>query len=713
MWWLALVAGCGDAVQDAYDRDGDGYVAVQLDGDDCDDANQLVHPAAPEVCGDQIDNDCDGAADDDGFGAVTWYPDEDGDGFGADQATTSCVAPLGSLPSLAAGVDCDDANSAARPTATEACGDGVDNDCDGQTDEEGATAQTWLEDRDTDGYADPLPVTGCTPPDDALDDLGLGADCDDTDPDVNPGVEEVCGNDVDDDCDDQVDDDGLGAFTWYHDDDEDGYGDPTARTACDPPAGSLPNLASGADCDDNDPAAHPNAAEVWYDGRDQDCLGGDDFDQDHDGYQTDDIGGGDCNDLSALQNPGRPEICNNGFDDNCWDPEECNLGSGTLTSRAAATHTLTTGSLTDVVLGNFLGTPDLDLGVLESNNTVRILEFPLTSANIAADSDARRTASTQRNPNAFSLGVTPDHNADGFDDLFIPLSLANALLLWQGPMSGAASMDTLALWSTAPTTERYPTGVIGGRFVNSQQIHVGIVHAGLTVAVPSPTVFAHERASGPVTWQPSHPYRVVSESQSNARFWSDDVNEDGFDDVLVGGTTSNLSMNIVSVVFGPVRLPATDSGAPRIYGPTGADNFGCSVAFAAGFDETGVLAVGHPPTGVLLFEPPNQGADDWSSHSEVIPTNAGSSGCPGVATGDLNGDGDEDVVVSYYDPGNTRQHVLVRYANAAPGRLTDLTLTATESRPLGVRVADVDRDGRAELLLWGTSKVYIVGGRGD
>ncbi|MBN1336429.1 MAG: putative metal-binding motif-containing protein [Deltaproteobacteria bacterium] len=32
------------------------------------------------------------------------------------------------------------------------------------------------------------------------------------------------------------------------------------------------------DCDDHDPSVYPGAAETWYDGVDQDCSGGSDFD---------------------------------------------------------------------------------------------------------------------------------------------------------------------------------------------------------------------------------------------------------------------------------------------------------------------------------------------------------------------------------------------------------------------------------------------------
>jgi hypothetical protein len=45
---------------DMMDRDGDGYSMAQ---GDCDDTNPNVHPGAKEICGDGLDNDCDGVAD--------------------------------------------------------------------------------------------------------------------------------------------------------------------------------------------------------------------------------------------------------------------------------------------------------------------------------------------------------------------------------------------------------------------------------------------------------------------------------------------------------------------------------------------------------------------------------------------------------------------------------------------------------------------------
>lgn len=100
---------------------------------DCDDTNPTINPASFEIAN-GMDNDCNGlAADTVQVLAIIWYLDADGDGYGNDQITMiSETQPQGyvALPG-----DCNDANSAIFPNANEICGNGVDENCNGQVDE--------------------------------------------------------------------------------------------------------------------------------------------------------------------------------------------------------------------------------------------------------------------------------------------------------------------------------------------------------------------------------------------------------------------------------------------------------------------------------------------------------------------------------------------------------------------------------------------------
>lgn len=133
------------------DADGDGYIDVNDNGNDCNDKDARIHPGANEIC-DGKDNNCDGNKDE---GDVCIC--KDGDTSPCDCSTTmvdgtmtctdnawgtcsSCKdkdADGDGYPSTVyGGTDCDDTNKAINPGATEVC-DGKDNNCKDGIDEGG------------------------------------------------------------------------------------------------------------------------------------------------------------------------------------------------------------------------------------------------------------------------------------------------------------------------------------------------------------------------------------------------------------------------------------------------------------------------------------------------------------------------------------------------------------------------------------------------
>jgi hypothetical protein len=203
--------------------------------------------------------------------------DVDGDGFAAEE-------------------DCDDEDAAVNPEATETC-DGVDQDCDGETDEGAADATAWPVDEDGDGYGSATgSVLACEPPEGTPELLG---DCDDADDGVYPGAVEVCGDDdlncdgepsnldtdgdgtidcedcapedalispdatetcdgVDQDCDGETDEEATDASTFYADADADGFGDADSPVAA---CGLSDGLSEDdTDCNDADALVNPDTA---------------------------------------------------------------------------------------------------------------------------------------------------------------------------------------------------------------------------------------------------------------------------------------------------------------------------------------------------------------------------------------------------------------------------------------------------------------------
>ncbi|MBT3218347.1 MAG: hypothetical protein HN348_04595, partial [Proteobacteria bacterium] len=319
--------------QASCDEDGDGFEKPACGGDDCDDDRPRVNPDAVEVCNGRDDN-CDGLIDNEADGAVVVFLDSDGDGFGdpLEEIEVCEVHP----DYVEDNTDCDDEDPAINPDAKEVC-DYIDNDCDGRIDERAAGMELFYADNDGDGYGVESDTSeACEVP------PGYSAvhgDCDDSDPQINPEVDEVCGN-GDEDCDGEIDEPGaIGESNWYLDDDGDTFGwDISLIVACEAPSSS--HVPVGGDCDDGEPLSNPLADEIC-DGEDNDCNGliDDDtldiylfyIDGDGDGYGAG-VGiesceqppqgvliDGDCDDTAHRTYPGAKELCD--FKDNDCDVE--------------------------------------------------------------------------------------------------------------------------------------------------------------------------------------------------------------------------------------------------------------------------------------------------------------------------------------------------------------------------------------------------------
>ncbi len=354
--------GFGDAtVSTAACSKPSGYSSVDTD---CDDAAGTTYPGADESC-DGLDNDCDATIDEpDAVDAANWYQDDDGDGYG-DAGTTAigCSAPSGFV---AADGDCDDLDPLLHPGVDELC-DLLDNDCDGDTDEDDAIdARSWYDDDDVDGYgAGSVAATACYAPTGMVDD---DTDCDDGDPDINPGATETC-NLLDDNCDGTKDDGATAVY--YRDLDGDKYGNAASTTTgCSPPLGYVSN-----DDDCNDLNASLNPDTVWWIDSDADTYGSASFSvrqcAQPTGFTNDDD---DCDDGDDDIHPGATEACN-GDDDDCdgatdesgasgcssWYRDADNDGYGTpfATCACAATGDYRADNPDDCYDGNSAANPSV------------------------------------------------------------------------------------------------------------------------------------------------------------------------------------------------------------------------------------------------------------------------------------------------------------------------------------------------------------------
>ena len=190
------------------------------------------------------------------------YLDSDSDGYGDDANSivdSSCVIPDGY--SIYNG-DCDDNNAAVHPYAIDSC-NGIDDNCDGVID----PLSTFYADADADGYGNSSDsIIDCVAPDGYV---ANNNDCNDANPDINPGAAELCNN-VDDNCNGAIDG-GLVFTTYYVDADGDTYGNTNnSISSCEPVNGYV---IDNTDCDDANPDVNPAALEIPNNGIDDNCNG--------------------------------------------------------------------------------------------------------------------------------------------------------------------------------------------------------------------------------------------------------------------------------------------------------------------------------------------------------------------------------------------------------------------------------------------------------
>ncbi len=132
-----------------------------------------------------------------------YYRDADGDGFGDPaESLHSSTQPAGYVLN---NTDCSDYNATIYPGAPEIC-DKADNDCNGLEDD-GINPAMYYTDRDLDGYGDGegYLLTECEVAESNYI-ANKNGDCDDSNENINPGASEICGNNVDENCNGIVDD---------------------------------------------------------------------------------------------------------------------------------------------------------------------------------------------------------------------------------------------------------------------------------------------------------------------------------------------------------------------------------------------------------------------------------------------------------------------------------------------------------------------------
>ena len=547
--------------------------------------------------------------------------DVDGDGWSAEQ-------------------DCDDNDPEVHPDAAEWC-NGIDDDCDDEVDEGDAVDRaTWYADGDDDGFGEASStVAACDAPSGYA---ATGDDCDDADPTTYPSAPEICGDDVQNDCDGATDPCLISGTLRAR------YAD-ASLVGLEPEDGTGSSVAS--------------AGDVNADGFDDLLIGA----------PLSDTLGDNAGVAYLVLGPVAGEI-------------DLSIADATLRGKEVdAEFGHAVAGAGDVNADGFddllIGAPYSD-AALEDAGAAYLVLGPATGDIDTHDASASLAGITRYDWTGWSVAGAGDVNADGFDDLLIGApysdkggSNAGAAFVMLGPVSGDFSLHdaTAQLFGEADNDSAGvalgSAGDVDGDglddlIIGAPRSTIGGDDAGAAYLVLGDSITDLDLGSAAA--------RLVGQAANDgagaAVAGAGDVDGDGLADLLVGASTNDAGgtdAGAAYLLLGTVRgSTLLDEAHARFLGESSFDQAGLSVAGAGDTDGDGHadILVGAPNQDAIdtdagaayLMLGPVEG--EWvlsaADVSFVGEQAMGHTGSAVSGAGDVNGDGVDELLVGAPDTGD-------------------------------------------------------------
>jgi hypothetical protein len=372
------------------------------------------------------------------------------------------------------------------------------------------------------------------------------------------------------------------------------------------------------------------------------------------------------------------------------------------------------------------GYDDVVIGEPSYGGSVGRIHFYYGGNPMNDTADAMIVSESYYNCLGYSVSDAGDVNNDGYDDVIVGAYYSNSntgrayicyggnLIINDTPdvtMTGGIgdSFGFSVSGAGDVNNDGYDDVIVGARYYNSCTGRAYIYYGGSSMDSTADVTMTGEGIDNNLGF-----------SVSNAG----DVNNDGYDDVIVGASYYDLIIGHAYIYYGGSSMDSTANVTMKGEGTN--NYFGCSVSGGGDVNNDGYddVIIGAPNynsyTGRVYIY---YGGNPMDLTADVIMTGEGTNnyfGCSVSGAGDVNNDGYDDVIVGAYYSNSSTGRAYIYYGGNSMDSIADVMMTGEEiNNHFGCSVSgagDANNDGYDDVIIGAyysnssTGRAYIYYG---